>query len=91
MKWSVVPFTHIHEWKKNSPSLASSGSSGWICVVATMALGSTSMIYFPLSLTATLGSKLEMELGSDSEALISSNNDYFERHSSVLLLERSIL
>jgi hypothetical protein len=49
MKCSGVPFTHICEWKRHSPSSGSSSSPGWSLVVATVALGSTSMIYLPLS------------------------------------------
>jgi hypothetical protein len=33
MKCSGVPFTHIYEWKRHSPSSSSSDSSGWIFVV----------------------------------------------------------
>ena len=84
MKCSVIPFTHIYEWKRRSPSSGSSRSSSWICVVATVTLSSASMICFPLLLTATLGSESESELGSDFEALILANSDCFERHSSVL-------
>jgi hypothetical protein len=49
MKCSGVPFTHICEWKRHSPSSGSSGSLGWSLVVATVALGSASMICLPLS------------------------------------------
>jgi hypothetical protein len=51
MKCSGVPFTHIYEWKRHSPSSGSSGSSGWTFVVVTRTLGSTSMIHFPLSIS----------------------------------------
>ena len=84
MKCSAIPFTHIYEWKRRSPSSGSSGSSGWICVVVTVTLGSASMICFPLSLSATLGSESDSKSGSNSEALILANSDCFERHSSVL-------
>jgi len=84
MKCSVIPFTHICECKRCSPSSGSSRSYGWICVVATMTLGSASIILFPLSLTMTLGSESESESGSDSEALILATNDCFERHLWVL-------
>jgi hypothetical protein len=79
MKCSGVPFTHICEWKRHSPSSGSSGSPGWSLVVATVALGSASMISLPL-----YGSSLELESASDSEAFTSSTSDYFERQSAVL-------
>jgi hypothetical protein len=79
MKCSGVPFTHICEWKRHSPSSSSSDSSGWIFVVAMVALGSASMIHFPLSC-----SESESESGSNSFSLSSTNNDCFEWHSSVL-------
>jgi hypothetical protein len=46
MKCSGVPFTHICEWKRHSPSSGSSDSFGWIFVVAMVALGSL-MNLFP--------------------------------------------
>jgi hypothetical protein len=49
MKCSGVPFTHICEWKKCSPTSISFDSSIWIFVVTMIALGSTSMIHLPLS------------------------------------------
>jgi hypothetical protein len=49
MKCIGVPFTHISEWKRCSPSSGLSGSPGWSLVVETMALGSNSMIILPLS------------------------------------------
>ena len=58
MNCSREPFTHIWEWKRCSSSSGSSGSSFWIFVVAIMALGSASIIYFHFS------SPL---LGSDSD------------------------
>jgi hypothetical protein len=79
MKCSGVPFTHICEWKRRSPSSGSSGSPGWSLVVAMVALGSTSMIHLPLS-----GSVSESESASDSEAFTSATNDCFERQSAVL-------
>ena len=45
---SGEPFTHICEWKRRSPSYGSSGSSLWSLVVEKIALGSASMICFPL-------------------------------------------
>jgi hypothetical protein len=48
MKCIGVPFTHICEWKRRSPSSGSSGSPGWSLVVATVALCSTLMIHLPL-------------------------------------------
>ena len=47
MKCNGFPCTHICEWKSRSPSYVSSGSSGWIFVVAMVMLGSTSMIFLP--------------------------------------------
>jgi hypothetical protein len=79
MKCSGVPFTHIYEWKRHSPSSGSSGSPGWSLVVETVALGSTSMICLPLS-----GFGSESESTSDSEAFTSATNDCFERQSVVL-------
>jgi hypothetical protein len=79
IKCSGVPFTHICEWKRHSPSSGSSGSSGWIVVVTMVAVGSTSMIYFLL-----LFSESESKSGLDSVSLSSTTNDCFERHSSVL-------
>jgi hypothetical protein len=79
MKCSGVPFTHICEWKRRSPSSGSSGSPGWNLVVATLALGSTSMICLPLS---SFGS--ESESTSDSEDFTSTSSDCFERQSAVL-------
>jgi hypothetical protein len=49
MNCNGEPFTHILEWKRCSTSSGSSGSSFWIFVVATVALGSASIICFPLS------------------------------------------
>jgi hypothetical protein len=79
MNCNGEPFTHILEWKRRSASSGSSGSSLWIFVVATMALGSASIIYFPLS-----GSNLELEHASDSEAFNSATSDCLARHSLVL-------
>jgi hypothetical protein len=79
MKCSGVPFTHICEWKRCSPSSGSSGSPGWSLVVAMVALGSMSMIHLPLSSSGS-----ESEPTSDSEAFTSATNDFFERQSAVL-------
>jgi hypothetical protein len=79
IKCSRVPFTHICEWKRCSPSSGSSGSPGWSLVVATVALDSTSMICLSLS---SFGS--ELESASDSEAFSSATNDFFERLSAML-------
>jgi hypothetical protein len=79
MKCNRVPFTHINEWKRCSPSSSSSGSSGWSLVVAMVVLGSTSMIYLPLS-----GSGSESEPAYDSETFTSTTSDCFERQSIVL-------
>jgi hypothetical protein len=68
MKCSGVPFTHICEWKRHS-----SGSPGWSLVVATVAVGSMSMICLPLS-----GSDSKTEPTSDSEAFTLATSDCFE-------------
>jgi uncharacterized membrane protein len=73
IKCSGVPFTHICEWKRRSPSSGSSGSSGWIVVVATIAVGYASMICLLLLLYE---SKSESWLGSVSLSL--ATNDCFE-------------
>jgi hypothetical protein len=59
IKCSGVPFTHIYEWKRCSPSSGSSGSSGWIVVVMIVVVGSASMICLLLLL-----SESESESGS---------------------------
>ena len=79
MKWSKVPFTHICEWKRRSPSSGSSSSLGWSLVVEMVAPSSTSMIYLPLS-----GSSSESESASNSKAFTSATSDCFERQSTVL-------
>jgi hypothetical protein len=79
MKCSEVPFTHICEWKRCSPSSGSSSSQGWSLVVATVALGSELMTCIPLS-----GSVSESESASDSEAFTLSTSNFFERQSTVL-------
>jgi hypothetical protein len=79
MKYNGVPFTHICEWKRHSPSSGSSGSPRWSLVVATVALGSALMICLPLS-----GFFSESEPTSDSEAFTLATNDCFEWQSAVL-------
>ena len=81
-KFRGVPFSHICEWKRRSSAFDSSGSSSWIYVVATVAVGSTSMVCLPLSAAVALGSKSESR--SDSKNLILATNNCFEWHSSVL-------
>jgi hypothetical protein len=76
---SGVLFTHIYEWNRHSPSSSSSNSFGWIFVVVIVAMSSALVIWFPLSY-----SESEFESWSNSFSLISSNNDFFEKHSSVL-------
>jgi hypothetical protein len=78
MKCSGVPFTHIYEWKRFSPSSGLSGSPSWSLVVETMVLGSTPMICLPLS---SFGS--ESEYAYDSEAFTSATRDFFEWQSLV--------
>jgi hypothetical protein len=78
MKCSRVPFTHICEWKRRSPSSGSSGSPGWSLVVAMVALGSASMIRLPLYVLN------QSQNTSDSEAFTSATNDCFEQQSTVL-------
>jgi hypothetical protein len=71
MKCNGVPFTHIYEWKRRSPSSGSSGSPGWSLVVVTVALGSALMICLPLS-----GSDSKSEPASDSQAFTSATSDW---------------
>ena len=72
MNCNGEPFIHIYEWKSYPPSSGSSGSSLWILVVEMVALGSTSIIYFPLF------SNSELEHASDSEAFNSGSSDYLD-------------
>jgi hypothetical protein len=64
MNCNGEPFTHIWEWKRHFSSSGSPGSFFWIFVVATVALGSASIICFPLSFPL-LGSNSESEPASD--------------------------
>jgi hypothetical protein len=73
IKCSEVPFTHICEWKRCSPSSESSSSSGWIVAVVTMIVSSASIIRLLLLLFES-----ESELGIDSVSLSSATNDCFE-------------
>jgi len=68
MNYSAEPFTHIWEWKRCSSSSGSLGSSFWIFVVETVALGSASIIYFPLSFSLSSPNS-ELEHPSDSKPL----------------------
>jgi len=86
MNCSGEPFTHIWEWKRCSSSSGSLGSSFWIFMVATMTLGFTSIICFPLSFPF-LGSDSESEHASDSEAFSSATSDCLPWHSLVLWVE----
>jgi hypothetical protein len=70
--------TYVNERGSHLP-LGSSSSLGWILVVATMALGSMSMIHI-----SPFCSDSDLEPTSDSEAFTSATNDYFERQSTVL-------
>ena len=79
-------FIHICEWKRCSPSSRSSSSILWILLVATVALGSTSMIYFPFSIPLS-GFDLDFEPTFDSEAFSSATNDCLAQHSLVLWVE----
>jgi hypothetical protein len=79
MKCSGVPFTHISEWKRCSPSSGLSSSLGSSLVVATMALGSVSMICLPIS-----GFDSESKPASNLEAFTSATSDCFEQKSVVL-------
>ena len=79
IKCSGVPFTHIFEWKRRSPSSGSVGSSGWIAAVATIAVGSALMIYL-----LPVFSESDSESGFGSLSLISATNEFFQWHSSVL-------
>jgi hypothetical protein len=73
MKSSGVPFTHICEWKRRSPSSGSSSSPGWSLVVATVALGYASIIYLTLS-----SSNSDSEPTSNSEDFTLDSSDCFE-------------
>jgi hypothetical protein len=75
-KCNDVPFTHIYESKRYSYSL---GSSGWTFVVVIETLGSTLMVYFPLSMESC-GIKVEL----DPKAFSLSNNDCLVQYSSSL-------
>ena len=86
MNCSGEPFTHIWEWKRRSSSSGSSGSFLWILAVETVALGSASMICFPLSFPLS-GSDSESEPASDSKTFSSTTSDCFARHSLVLWVE----
>jgi hypothetical protein len=48
IKFIGFPSTHICEWKRRSLSSRSSSSFDWIVVVATVVVGSASMIYLLL-------------------------------------------
>lgn len=85
INYNKEPFTHICEWRNRSPSTRYSGSSLWILVVETMALGSASIIYFPLSFLLSI-SESESEHASDSEAFILATNDCLARHSLMFLV-----
>ena len=67
MNYNREPFTHILDWKRCYASSGSFGSSFWIFMVATVALGSALIICFPLSFPLS-GSDSESEHASDSEA-----------------------
>jgi hypothetical protein len=77
IKCSWVPFTHIFEWKRHSPS--SQSSSGCIVVVGIVAMGSLSMIYILL-----LFFESRSKSRFDSLSLSLTTNDCIERHSSML-------
>jgi hypothetical protein len=66
-----VLFTHFCEWKSFSPS--SRSSSGWIVVVVTVEVGSSSMIYL-----LYLFSESMSNLGFDSLSLSLATNDCIE-------------
>lgn len=83
MNCSGEPFTHIYEWKICSPSSGSWGSFFWILEVAIVALGSTLIIWFPLSFLLS-SSDSRSEHAYDSEAFNLANSDYLVRHSLVL-------
>jgi hypothetical protein len=73
MKCNGIPFTHICKWNMRSPSSGSVGASGWIFVVATMIVGSASMISL-----LPLFSELDYEYELDSLSLILATNDCFK-------------
>jgi len=67
MNCSSKPLIHIYEWKRHSPSSGSLGLILWILVVAIAALGSRSIIYFPLWFPL-LGSYSDSEYAYESRA-----------------------
>ena len=77
---SGEPFTHIYDWKRRSPSSRSSGSSLWSLLVEIMALGSTSIICFPMS-SPLSGSSSGSEHASDYGAFSSAASNCFVWHS----------
>lgn len=86
MNCNEEPFTHIYQWKRNSPSFGTSGSFFSILVVATVALSSVSMIWFHFSFPF-LGSDSESEHAFDSKAFSSATSVYLIWHSLVLWVE----
>jgi len=79
IKCNRVPFIHICEWQRCSPSLGYIGSSSWIVPFATIEVGCVLMIYlFSIFFWS------DSESGFDSLSLTSSTNDFFEWHSLVL-------
>ena len=86
MNCSGESFTHIREWKSSSSSSESSGSSFCIFMVATVVLGSTSVIYFPLSFHFSSPDS-ELEHASDSETFSLTTSDCLARYSLVLCVE----
>ena len=86
MNYNGEPFTHILEWKICFASSGSSGSSLWIFMVEMVALGSASIICFPLSFPLSV-SNSESEHASDLEAFNSTTSDCLARHSLVLSVE----
>lgn len=86
MNCSGEPFTHIYEWKRCSHSNGSSRSFLWILAVATMALSSRLMIFFPFSFPL-LGSDLESEHAFDSKDFSSTTSHCLAWHSLMLWVE----
>jgi hypothetical protein len=79
MKWNGIPFTHICEWNKHSPSLGSSSSYGYTFKITIVKLGSMLMIHFSLSMGSSgIGDEPKYE------AFIFVNNDFLIQQSSLL-------
>jgi len=80
MNCSGKPFTHICEWTRCSSSSESLGSFFLNFALEIVALGSTSIIYFPFSFLL-LGSDSGSEHACNSKAFNSATTNYLVQHS----------